>query len=94
MDFLNELQKEGVITPDVAVAAGKQVEQGTSPEKALLSSGVAKEVVRERLARYYNIPAHVPTEDESVPQNVLDEVLVGEPGEDILQKLLAVVPMW
>lgn len=76
MDFLNELQKEGVITPDVAAAVGKQVEQGISPEKALLSSGVAKEVVRERLARYYNIPAHTPTEDESVPQNVLEFIPV------------------
>jgi len=76
MDFLNELQKEGVITPDIAAAVGKQVEQGMSPEKALLSAGVAKEVVRERLARYYNIPAHVPTEDESVPQNVLEFIPV------------------
>ncbi len=76
MDFLNELQKEGVITPDIAVTVGKQVEQGISPEKALLSAGVAKEVVRERLARYYNIPAHTPTEDESVPQNVLEFIPV------------------
>lgn len=76
MDFLNELQKEGVITPDVAVAVGKQVEQGVSPESALLSSGVAKEVVRERLAKYYNIPAHTPTDDESVPQNVLEFIPV------------------
>ncbi len=76
MDFLNELQKEGVITGDVALAVGKQVEQGMSPESALLSSGVAKEVVRERLASYYNIPAHTPTEDESVPQNVLEFIPV------------------
>lgn len=76
MDFLNELQKEGVITGDVALAVGKQVEQGMSPETALLSSGVAKEVVRERLASYYNIPAHTPTEDESVPQNVLEFIPV------------------
>ena len=76
MDFLNELEKEGVITPATALAVSKQVEQGMSPETALLSAGVPKEVVRDRLARYYNIPAHTPIEDESVPQNVLEFIPV------------------
>lgn len=76
MDFLNELEKEGLITTDSALAVGKKVEDGMSPEKALLSSGVAKEIVRDRLASYYNIPAHIPTDDESIPQNVLEFIPV------------------
>ncbi len=76
MDFLNELVQEGVITTDVLAAVSKQVEQGMSPEKALLGAGVAREIVRERLAKFYNIPAYTPQEDESIPQNVLEFIPV------------------
>src|SRR5690606_32133196 len=72
MDFLNELQQEGILTPEVFASVSKQVAEGASPEKALLDAGVAREVVRERLARFYNIPAHTPIEDETVPQSVLE----------------------
>lgn len=76
MDFLNELLQEGIITNEVFSAVSKQIEQGMSPEKALLGAGVAREVVRERLAKFYNVPAYTPTEDENVPQNVLEFIPV------------------
>lgn len=76
MEFLNELQQEGIITADVFASITKQVESGMSPEAALLAAGVAKEVVRERLAKFYGVPAHTPTADETVPQNVLEFIPV------------------
>lgn len=76
MDFLNELLQEGIITAEVMAAISKQIETGMSPEKALLGAGVAREVVRERLAKFYGIPAYAPTDDERVPQNVLEFIPV------------------
>lgn len=76
MDFLNELQQEGVITPEVLAAVSKQVETGVSPEAALLAAGVARETVRERLGKFYGVPIHVPTEEETIPQNVLEFIPV------------------
>lgn len=76
MDFLNELQQEGVITQETLTAVSKQVAAGSSPEKALLDAGVAKEVVREKMAKFYNIPSHTPTDDERIPQNVLEFIPV------------------
>ena len=76
MDFLNELQQEGVITAEVLAVVTKQIESGTSPETALLSAGVPRETVRERLAKFYNVPFHVPADDENIPQNVLEFIPV------------------
>lgn len=76
MDFLNELQQEGLLKPDAYEKVKAEVEGGMSPEKALLGAGVAREVVRERLAKFYNVPPYAPTSDESVPQNVLEYIPV------------------
>lgn len=72
MDFFNELQQEGLITGAVMASVSKQVEAGTSPENALLAAGVAREVVRERLAKFYGVPSYIPKEDEPISQNVLE----------------------
>lgn len=76
MEFLNDLQQSGVITAEAAAAVSKQIESGMSPEQALLSSGVAREVVREQLAKFYGIPAYTPVENETVPQQVLEYIPV------------------
>lgn len=76
MEFLNDLQQSGVITAEAVAAVSKQIESGMSPEQALLSSGVAREVVREQLAKFYGIPAYAPVENETVPQQVLEYIPV------------------
>lgn len=72
MDFLNELQQGGIITAEARASVEKQIESGITPEKALLDAGVAREVVREKLASFYGVPAYVPSEDERVTQSVLE----------------------
>ncbi len=76
MEFLNDLQQSGVITAEAAAAVTKQIESGMSPETALLSSGVAREVVREQLAKFYGVPSYAPVENETVPQQVLEYIPV------------------
>lgn len=76
MEFLNDLQQSGVITAEAAAGVTKQIESGMSPETALLSSGVAREVVREQLAKFYGIPPYTPVENETVPQQVLEYIPV------------------
>lgn len=76
MEFLNDLQQSGVITAEAAAGVTKQIESGMSPETALLSSGVAREVVREQLAKFYGIPPYAPVENETVPQQVLEYIPV------------------
>ncbi len=76
MEFLNELQQEGIITAEAAAAATKQVESGMSLEQALLSAGIARDVVRERLAKFYGIPPYIPAEGEAVSQQVLEFIPV------------------
>ncbi len=76
MEFLNELQQEGIITAEAAAAATKQVESGMSLEQALLSAGIARDVVREKLAKFYGIPPYIPAEGEAVSQQVLEFIPV------------------
>lgn len=76
MELLNDLQQSGVITAATAAAVSKQMESGISPEQALISAGVAREIVREQLAKFYGIPAHAPVENETVPQQVLEYIPV------------------
>jgi type II secretory ATPase GspE/PulE/Tfp pilus assembly ATPase PilB-like protein len=76
MDFLNELLQEGIVTAEASAAISKHIEEGMSPERALLGGGVPREVVRDRLAKFYNVPAYAPAEDETIPQNVLEFIPV------------------
>lgn len=76
MDFLNDLQQEGIITAEAKAAVESSIEKGETPESALLANGVAREVVRERLAKFYGVPSHTPVDDERVPQNVLEFIPV------------------
>ena len=74
MDLVNELQKEGILAAEMAASASKQIASGMSLEQSLLSAGVARDVVRERLAKFYGIPAYVPAEGETVSQKVLEYI--------------------
>ncbi len=76
MDFLNELQQEGIINPETRASIENEVEKGVAPEKALLAVGVAREVVRTKLANFYGVTPYVPADDEKVPQNVLEFIPV------------------
>lgn len=76
MDYLDELQQEGTLTPEARLAIDKEIENGASPEKALLDAGVPRETVRDKLAKFYGVPAYIPAEDEKVPQNVLEFIPV------------------
>lgn len=76
MDFLNDLQQEGIISAEVKASVESAIEKGETPESALLANGVARETVRERLAKFYGVPAHTPVDDERVPQNVLEFIPV------------------
>jgi type IV pilus assembly protein PilB len=76
MDFLNDLLQEGIVTAEASAAISKRIEEGMSPERALLGGGVPREVVRDRLAKFYNVPAYAPAEDETIPQNVLEFIPV------------------
>jgi len=76
MDFLNELQQEGVINAEVRASVEKEIENGHSPEQALLAVGIARETVREKLAKFYGVPSYVPVQDEKVSQSVLEFIPV------------------
>ena len=76
MELLTKLQQEGVLDATSVTAVGEAVQNGSSLEQALLSVGVAREVVREKLAEFYGVPAYTPTENETVPQNVLQFISV------------------
>lgn len=76
MDYLDELQQEGLLKPEARLAVDKEIEGGTSPEKALLAVGVQREVVREKLSKFFGVPAYSPSDDEKIPQNVLEFIPV------------------
>lgn len=76
MDFLNELQESGLITAEARVSIENELSKGTHPEQVLLSAGVAREVVRDKLSRFYGIESFVPTEESSIPQDVLEFIPV------------------
>lgn len=74
MDFLTELQQAGIITPEKVAELEQTIQAGTSIEEALLTAGVAKEVVRDKLSAFYGIPPYTPAEEEVVPQEVLEYI--------------------
>lgn len=76
MELFNELQQEGLMTAEAAAAAVKQAESGMSLEKALLSAGVARDIVREKLAKFYGIPPYILADGETVSQKVLEFIPV------------------
>lgn len=76
MDFLNELQDSGVISAPTRVKIEEEIAKGVTPETILLESGVAREMVKEKLAKFYGIEAFTPPEDYVIPQNVLEFIPV------------------
>jgi len=76
MEVLEQLQTEGVVTDEVAANIQQLIADGTSLERALLASGVAKEKVREKLAEFYGVPAFIPSENEKIAQDVLEYIQI------------------
>lgn len=74
MEVLTKLQNEGIISPEVFARLEQTIGNGSSPESALLSEGVAKDKVRSALAEFYGVPEHIPVENETIPQNVLEYI--------------------
>ncbi len=74
MDFLNELQADGVISPEQLPGLEKTIQSGSSVDVALLRAGVDKAVVREKAAKFYNVPAYIPKDDEKIEQDILSYI--------------------
>ena len=74
MDVLTELQSEGVLTPQKAANIEASVTDGISLEQSLLDHEVDKEIVRDKLARYYGVPYFAPKEDENIGQSILEYI--------------------
>lgn len=76
MEILTKLQNEGVISPEVFSRLEQTIETGTPLESALIQEGVPKEQVRQKMAEFYGVPPYTPSENETVPQNVLEYIPV------------------
>lgn len=76
MELLTKLQQEGILNADTFTQVSESIQNGTAIEAALLVAGVAKEVVRNKMAEFYGIPAYTPTPEEVIPQNVLEFISV------------------
>lgn len=76
MELLTKLQQEGILNADTFTQVSESIQNGTAIEAALLAAGVAKEVVREKMAEFYGVPSYSPTPEEVVPQNVLEFISV------------------
>ncbi len=72
MELLTKLQQDGLIDAESVTAVSEAIQNGTPLEQALLSAGIARDTVREKLAEFYGVPAYSPNKDESIPQNVLE----------------------
>lgn len=76
MELLTKLQQEGILNADTFTQVSESIQNGTAIETALLTAGVAKEVVREKMAEFYGVPAYAPAPEEVIPQNVLEFISV------------------
>lgn len=75
MDLLSHLESQNVISAEVRQAIEVSVaEGGESIEKAALTAGVEREVLRKAIAEYYGIPSYAPDDNNSIGQNVLEYI--------------------
>lgn len=72
MDVFGSLLKAGVLTEVAVSKLTQQIdEQGLSYEKALIGSGISKDVVRTALSEEYAVPSFTPSEHDVITQEVL-----------------------